>query len=504
MNKAFSVDGIFGDHMVLQRDRPIRVSGTAPHGMSVTVTLGEGVRSGMCVAGKGGDWLVELAPLGAGGPFTLRVSSAEFACEFRDILIGDVWFCSGQSNMEYPLCGNVDWHHLPEGEQIAAAAHDDRLRLLLVPHAVSPESVCRENTYSPQWRVATSRDAVACFSAVGYLFGQELRRRLDGDIPIGLIDSSWGGTRIEPWISRAGFEAAGLAKSLSRLDGALSQLDADDVDSEKIGIRPMPDDDWRTNLFGCQTPTTLYNAMVAPSTRMNIRGAIWYQGCSNAGEWDKYGALQSALIEDWRRAWRDPGMPVFITQLAGYWTHNPGNRGDEDFWKSQKPSDTIGFAPIREVQQAFLDYPGSGVACAIDVGDAYDIHPRFKGPVAERLAHEAMRVAYGEKTALPGPRAVGAARTGDGAIRVEIADAGRGLGVEGGATGPHTAALKFADGSAEWADASVGEDGKSLVVRSPRAAEAVEVQYAFSAFAPGPFVHRDDDGLPLFPFRLKI
>lgn len=680
MSSAFSVDNIFGDHMVLQRGRPIRISGSAPRGMTVKASLGDGMRSGICEAGEDGRWAIEMEPLPAGGPFALVVSTMHSRMVFTDILVGDVWFCSGQSNMEYPLCGPDEFFHLPEGKEVAGRARDDRLRLLSVPNSVSPEVACTDNVASPAWRAATSRENVESFSAVAYLFGRRLRESLPGDVPVGLIDSSWGGTRIEPWIPRKGLEASGQADALRQLDaiiaayeesaseqrpdggecyggpyrewiegrfrkyapdvtaramaewrlpeddsqewgdvelaripdsirepgaywmrcrfkfpagmkGARAVFHADSVDDSDIafldGVKigetspftfnywmlprdyafPVPDDGegvhtiavrlenhyctgtftghisilgddgtlvdlaalpWQTRTefivdperigvrpdigiaggrmayYSQQTPSTLFNAMVAPATAMNIRGAVWYQGCNNASEWRAYGGLQEALITSWRSAWRDPGMPFVLTQLSGFWQHTPQCRGDEGFWREQSPGDTVGFAPMREVQQRFLDFPNTGVACTIDVGDAFDIHPPRKGPVAERLAHEAMRLAYGVASSLPGPRGTSARVIGNSSIEVAVEDTGDGLRVDGGAIGPHLAAVKYRDGATVWCDAAIGEDGRSLVFAADRAGDVREVQYAFSAYAPGPFVLRKGDGLPLFPFSLFV
>lgn len=680
MNASFKIDNVFGDNMVLQRGRPIRISGTAEKGQYVTLVLGNGLRADSIQADSSGTWVCEFEPLEAGGPYDLTISTDTCSTVLRNILIGDVWFCSGQSNMEYPLCGTDPFYHLPEGDALAAAADDPMLRLLSVPNCVSPIHIRDDFSFSPQWKPADTRDAVAPFSAVAYLFGRKLRERFP-DVPIGLINSCWGGSMIEPWISRRAFEKAGLPKYLADIDSRIAKYEAmlrentvadqencyggpfrewienrfrktapeltalaiakwrlpddaspewkpmglkdiawfiadvgaywirckfkfppgfrgktaqvhvdriDDCDTAfldgaeigrtspfkknywilprdydflipddgeavhtlafrienhfcngtfrgnvgivgesgiqlsleglqwegrvefkpdlgKIGVRPAPEPDTREAFFSMQNPTTLFNAKVAPATKMNIKGAIWYQGCSNGANWEEYGALQKAMIDCWREEWRDPAMPVAITQLAGFVAHTPTTRKSDDFWKNEKPGDTIGYAPIREVQQEFLDYPFTGVATAIDEGDAFDIHPKRKEPVAQRLFHEAMRIAYGDVAALPGPRAVAAAPAADGsAVEVSFRDAGSGLRVDGGTPGPHLVAFKFADGSSDWASATLSDDGKRMCIPTGGRRDIVEVQYAFSAFAPGPFVKRKDDGLPLFPFRLPV
>lgn len=674
MNAAFSVHNIFGDHMVLQRGRPIRISGVANRGACVRGTLAN--RSAAAVTDRDGKWVLEFAPMEAGGPYDLTVGTDHWSRTYHDILVGDVWFCSGQSNMEFPVWGENPFFRLMDGEHVAAEANDNQLRLLHVPRAVSPDAECEENPYSPEWRAACGREAVANFSAVAYLFGQELRRRLGNGVPIGLIGSSWGGTYIEAWTPLAALEEAGLSDTLSeyrtcmdagrqaggmagddgfgegayrewivgkfrktapertaealaewpmpgnesaewtQCDGApakylskvgaywlrcrvalppvaaghgarlhVDSIDDSDIawmDGERIGftepfhdnywleprdydftVRDMPgsvhtvvvrvenhynvgtfgggiaitlDDGMVVSLealgwevrtefladvgkigfrpdpklpaaFKYGTPhmtTTLYNAMARPATEMNIKGVIWYQGCNNSASWRQYAPLQKALIDGWRKAWRDPEMPFVITQLAGYWQHAPEARGPEDFWRAQRPDDTIGFASIREVQQSFLDYKWTGVACTIDIGDAYDIHPARKRPLAKRLAHEAMRVAYGDVAAPPGPRGAKAEVSGEDTITIYFRDVVQGLHVDGGRLGEHLVSVKYRNGESNWADAALSDDGLSMSVRAPGAGDVAEVSYAWSAYAPGPFAVRKDDGIPLFPFRLPL
>ena len=674
MNSSFSVHNVFGDHMVLQRSRPIRISGVAYPGVVVNGTLAN--RHAVAVADAGGKWVLEFAPMEAGGPYELTLGTDHWNRTYRDIMIGDVWFCSGQSNMEFPVWGDDRFFRLPDGDKVAAAADDNLLRLFHVPRAVSPDAECDENPFSPQWCAADEREAVAPFSAVAYLFGQELRRRLGAGVPVGLIDSSWGGTRIEAWTPLSALEEACIAETLadyrecvtaSREDkrkadedtfggelykewilgkfrktdpartaealaewakpgnespewrvcerppiayladvgaywlrcrvafppgvagqGAVLHIDNIDdsdiawIDGERMGAtEPFHDNYWseprdyhftvrevpgnihviairienhfnvgtfrgrmgiafdggafisledaawdvRTEFiapldkigtrpdpgmdaafkFGTQhMATTLYNAMVRPSTEMNIKGAIWYQGCNNAFAWDKYGALQKTLIDGWRKAWRDTSMPFVITQLAGYMTHTPEARHADAEFDTPLPLEATGFAHIRAVQQELLDYPMTGVACTFDAGDAWDIHPPDKRTVALRLAHEAMRLAYGDASAAPGPRALSARRV-DGSIDVGISDCGEGLVIDdGGPVGPRLFGLVGEDGKTAWTTASI-IDGLAIRVDVPDGFDQVaEVLYCYSAFALGPYIRRKGDGLPLFPFRLRI
>ena len=680
---SFSVRGCYGDHMVLQRDRPVRICGTASPGTEV-----RGRFRGASVAveaGPDGEWTLEFPAGSAGGPFEL-VLDARTAVVFRDVMVGEVWFCSGQSNMEYPVWNAGRFWGLPDGEAVAADG-DAGIRFFHAGRGVAPDGPCDEPAGRGGWRRGDNPEALKPFSAVAWFFGRELRRRLGPDVPIGLVGAYWGGTAIQPWISERTFEDNGETRELASiaqaralrdeigfperraersrrvretfdawlrdkyfgpfaersaaalatwaspdlppeeaarwtrcamgegggmlkvgvtwhrrefelpeawagrevvvkiktlddcdetfLDGAeigrtgvdvpkywslervyratlpataggrhvlairhqnhfqrgrfagpvtIALSDDDEstvsldggewaervefhVDPAFAGVRPPPPgaaEDLRTSQ---QTPSTLFNAMVAPFTSMPMRGAIWYQGCSNAGEPEKYRDFQREIVEDWRRAWNDPDFVFVGTQLAAFHAHRPDNRLPDDFWKSDAPGQTPGYAPIRDSQTVLFDIPGCGLACAIDLGDPFDIHPSRKREVGERLASEAMRLAYADASALPGPRGATATAEGNGLVRVEVSDAASGLELRGvpGPVGPerHLFALFREDGTGEWAEARLAGDG-ALEVSAPGVPRPVRVEYAWSAFPPDPCVYRSSDGLPLFPFRLDV
>lgn len=665
---SFNVNDVFGDGMVLQRGKSVRVAGTGALGTTVTCEFRGAKVSG--IVGEKGRWVIELPAGDAGGPFELKVSSSTGARRiFSDILVGEVWFCSGQSNMELPVWGNSKYFRLRDGDKTAAAANDPDLRLLHISRDYSADGPCDDLPLSPKWTKGNDVKAVEKFSAVGYLFGKELRARLK--VPVGLICGSWGGTPIEPWIPRSGFTSAGyneivkdvdlFAKCMRRtaagdkdaikgmtldwienkfmksnpevtkealanwakpgidaskwtkcvepftryiiengvqwfrtefkvpeswvgrkvmvyisqiddtedtyldgervgfsdiftpnfwiaprkyttvlkptangvhvlavrhhnqysmggfgkpvwlqLEGTDEKIDLSDhtkwmtrrefkADLAKIGVRPS------SFLCAQVLPSVLFNAMVSPATAMNIGGVIWYQGCSNSdkpGGPQAYSKLQKTQIDSWRKAWRDSELPFLITQLAGFSKFTPSERLADDYWKKLKPNDELGFAPLREAQEILLDYPRTGVACTIDIGDHSDIHPNNKYDVAKRLAHEAMRIAFGDAGALPGPRFGSAVREG-AAVRVKIRNAGDGLVAEGGKIGEHLFALVDASGATEWADAELMADG-SIIVRAKGVANPVEVRYAYNGWQPGPNLYRKGDHLPVFPFRAKV
>ena len=222
-SSAFSIHNCYGDHMVLQRDRPVRISGTAAPGADISGKFRDA--NAFATADADGNWTLEFPAGGAGGPFDMVVS-AKSSVTFRDVMVGEVWLCSGQSNMEYPVWSSANFWGLPDGEAVAADG-DAGIRLFHTPRAVAPDSPCDEPPGRPVWRLGNDPAAVKPFSAVAWFFGRELRRRLGPDMPIGLVESAWGGTLIQPWISEATFAAAGEDAVLDAIAAAKAALGTD-------------------------------------------------------------------------------------------------------------------------------------------------------------------------------------------------------------------------------------------------------------------------------------
>ena len=348
----------FSDHAVLQRDADCTVWGTADPMANVTVELGghEAVTS----ADANGRWSVTLPPSPAGGPHTLAVTASGThgdaipeSTTRTDILFGDVWIASGQSNMEWPLAATTP------GEEFIAGAIDEQLRLLTLPRqtAAEPQTEAESSGWSP-----TTPEAARNFSAVAYHFGVVLREH-EG-IPIGLISTNWGGTRCEAWTPQPVVEVGGYEGILKR--------------------------DQEQGAADHRSSGSLYNAMIHPLTPLAVSGAIWYQGESNAGRAEQYRTLFPAMIESWRDAFGQPDMPFYFVQLANF-----KQRVDEP-----QESD---WAELREAQSMTTTLPNTGMACIIDIGEANDIHPRNKHDVGRRLAHLALRDVYGAGIVAEGP-----------------------------------------------------------------------------------------------------
>ncbi len=483
-NAALWMPQVFGDHMVLQQNQRIPVWGTASPGEQVRVSLGSKVERTR--AGDDGRWLVQLRAIAAGGPYTMTVTASGETKTFSDVLVGEVWVCSGQSNMQWPISLSRD----PEKE--IAEANYPRLRLFYVERktAGTPQNDC-----NAKW-THTTPETAAEFSAVAYFFGRELHTRQG--VPVGLIHTSWGGTPAEAWMSRPALDAdRKFAPILVRSDETSRAYSAARADWEKAhaawgrerdkavaeGRQPaeepkapaVPEDQYR--------PTFLYNAMIAPLAPYGIRGAIWYQGESNAGRAYQYRQLFPAMILNWRDTWGQGAFPFVFVQLA-------------NFRDRQAEPVESEWAELREAQLMTLSLPNTGMAVAIDIGDAADIHPKNKQDVGQRLWYAAERVAYGNKaTAETGPL-YDSVTYGGGQARVRFANARLGLKTMNNAP-VKGFAIAGADYKFVWADARI--DGDTVVVSSPAVARPVAVRYGW-ADNPECTLY-NGAGLPASPFR---
>lgn len=451
---------LFSDGAVLQRGAPIRIFGRAEPGERVVVRLGpngEALRAGEGVADRAGRFEVELEACEQAGPLELRVGD-----QVREVRLGEVWICSGQSNMEWPLA----WAGEPERE--IAAAELPGLWLFKVPRNVADEpwdeladGTDIEGRELPLagWR-ACSPETARMFSAVGYHFGRELRAALGEGVPVGLIHCAFGGTAAEAWTT-----------------------------PERLAGDPALADSRARELEGPNAHSVLWNAMVAPLARLSIAGVIWYQGEANVGVAEQYRELFPAMIESWREGFGLPELPFLFVQLAAF------------LERRVEPTESA-WAELREAQAMALALPHTGLACAIDIGDAVDIHPKNKREVGRRLALVALRELYGGEREAEGPRFAGLERerghAGEGwAVRVRF-DHAQGLRTTEGADGVVRGfALAGEDGRYFWAEARI--DRESVVLSSPRVPRPLHVRYAW---ADNPAATLQNSvGLPAVPFR---
>ena len=393
----------------------------------------------------------------------------------HDVLVGDVWLASGQSNMEFPLQGTGNWKTgVYNAATEVSAANFPQVRLFQVHQKVAFSPA--PDVDADGW-VAATPATVGNFSAVAYLFGRELHQRYR--IPIGMIEADWGGTVAEAWMSEAGLKAFPEFResidTVIRANEATTAADLSQLPQPSAGSKRLNDP---------SRPTVLFNSMIAPLTHFRLKGVIWYQGEANAMD-DRaaqYRRLFPALIEDWRSQWTYP-VPFLFVQLAGY--------GHNEVEPAQYP-----WADLREAQSLALALPATGMATAIDIGDENDIHPKDKQDVAHRLALAAAKVVYGDTVVDSGPT-YQSMRIEGNHIRIQFSHIGSGLWIKdkyGYCRGFEIAA---GDGQFRWAQAQ--KEGDEVVVFNNTVSQPVAVRYDWSNTPDGNVYNQE--GLPTPPFR---
>ncbi|MBS2211302.1 sialate O-acetylesterase [Carboxylicivirga mesophila] len=608
---------VFSDNMVLQRNLHVNVWGSAEPGEKVMLSFnGQKLRA---KADKTGEWQVVLEPMKAGGPFIMIIKGKN-ELVLKNILIGDVWVCSGQSNMQWPVSKSIN------AEEEIKAANYPSIRLFDVPRSVSNVPV--DSIPNAKWKEC-SPEMIKNFSAVGYYFGRDLQKEID--LPIGLIHTSWGGTCAETWTSRAfitklpkyeefgeridnydvntvaqkyeddlkkalgGFpeKEVGMAEQwmkpdtdrsewlsmtlptlwenagYNRLNGrvwfsfdcSLTELELDSIaqlhlgqihDSDiiwvngvKVGgmnwaneverVYPVPvqllktgqnnitvrvedkyykggfaskadkmffqlgekkiplSGDWQFkvdtvipdfNPFPNDAPSLLYNAMIHPLIPYGIKGVIWYQGESNTPRAKEYALTFPNMINNWRADWQQGDFPFLFVQLANY-------------QQAQKMAKDDAWAELRESQTKTLGVKNTGMAVAIDIGEAHDIHPKNKQDVGHRLMLSALNVAYAKDVVYSGPLFKSMQIDGDKAI-ISFDHVGSGLLVKSKHGYVNEFEMAGEDKQFHWAQAQI--EGNKVIVWSDNVDQPVAVRFAWSR-NPSKFNLYNKEGLPASPFR---
>jgi sialate O-acetylesterase len=427
----------FGDHMVLQRERAVCVWGEGEPNTPIKVSVATQVAS--ATVSPDGGWQVRLEPLPAGGPYRLTVSSGNRSIALANVLFGDVWLCSGQSNMQMPV------KQCAAAEQEATLAEHPNLRLCSVAKNANAKP---QSSADIKWRPCTPESARE-FSAIGYFFACELLKdRKLADLPIGVIDSSFGGTTCEGWIPQT----------------ALSNFSSNELHDSMFGIKPA----------------ALYNAMIAPLGHSSLKGVLWYQGESNSAHPGTYPQLFSTLAAEWRKQFEDLELPFFVVQLPEYVRLWEGY-----YWPWE-----------REAQaQAVLAVPHSALVLAINTTDGFDLHPKQKLEIGRRIALRVRHDVYRKDIVACGPVFQDAKVEGS-AIRVRFDTGGDGLafGSPGGFQG---FALAGDDGSYHFAHAKI--DGDTVVLQCDEVPVPKTVRYAWAAVPNATLNNKS--GLPAAPFR---
>jgi len=472
---------LLSDHAVLQREDPIHIWGWSAAMEKVQVEFHSQKRS--TVANQHGEWELWLAPESAGGPFTLRVTGESGTpIVYNDMLVGDVWLASGQSNMEMPLKGFNPGTLVKNGAAEISAANLPQVRLLLVKKKTSNFPV---DDISGNWTLCTP-DTAPDFSAVGYFFGRELQQK--EHVPIGVIDSTWGGTPVEAWTSMDALTAdanlmpvfvtwSHLADEQTEVPAMLAEEKLEDAAAERAH-QPKPQHPW--HLFSeAWGPDQLYNGMIAPLTRYGIKGVIWYQGETNTppSRAPLYNRLFSTMIADWRSDWKQGDFPFLFVQISSY----------------RVPIDTWGV--VRDQQRRTLSVANTAMAVTIDVGDPDNIHPADKETVGARLAlaAEAMVYAPGKGLEYSGPLYRRVTREGSG-LRVYFDHAGSELHVRG----DKLLGFEIAGKDHSFMPASAIIEGKTVLVSSPEVPDPVSVRYGWQNLTDGNLYNTS--GLPASTF----
>lgn len=475
---------LFCDNAVLQRGKPVPVWGTAGAGEKVEVRFGDDKK--VAVADEGGRWKVELDPMEACADPKPLVVSGQNQVTCADVLVGEVWLCSGQSNMVVPVAASLD----PEAE--IAAANYPALRYFGVAKTVAETP---QESVPGKWESCTPRSA-GRFAAAAYYFGREIHRELG--VPVGLIVSSVGATPIEAWMSAdslAGTPFAGnvasrwktqLAEYPSKLaehEVALAKWRENNKNPGE-GVRPKKNRPpvAPSGPGGNDTPSGLYNGMIHPLIPYALRGITWYQGESNVDRPEEYRVLFPVLIARWREAFQQGNLPFYFVQLANFI-----RKGDtsEMMW-----------AFLRDAQAAVLALPATGMATAIDIGDPDDIHPKNKQEVGRRLALLAFARTYGKSIESSGPVLKEAVREGS-RIRMRFDHAG-GLVLRDATPG----AFEVSSDGGQFSPATAEVVGDEVWVSSPGVSTPVEVRYAWRNNPSAPLAN--GAGLPAPPFRATV
>lgn len=442
---------VFSDGMVLQRDQKVPVWGWAEPGVEVTVLFSGQAQTGR--ADAAGKFMVRLKKMKASAESqVLKVKTGDESIEVKNVLVGEVWLCSGQSNMYWPVSKAQDF------EKEKVSADYPQIRMFLQDLKASKEL---EQDCPGSWRVCTP-ERVGAFSATAYFFGRELHKELD--VPVGLIRTCWGGSRIEAWMPMPLVEKRPAAMEHKARE-----------DRKPKGGSPQ------------HYPANLYNAMLNPLVPYGIRGAIWYQGESNAKSLKEavaYRGLLESMVQQWRKDW-DAAFPFYFVQLPNFKA------------AQTKPVEDTAWAFIRDAfMQVHKTVPDTGMAIAIDVGEARNIHPKNKQAAGYRLAQQALANTYGEKVVPGGP--VYRSWINDGkTITITFDDVGSGLVAQGGEPLKRFA---IAGEDKQFVEAQAVIVGNTVVVSSDKVANPAAVRYAWADNPTGCNLF-NKEGFPASPFR---
>ena len=463
---------VFGDHMVLQQGQKNKVWGLAEAGEAVTVAING--QNQTATAAADGTWHVFIDPVPVGGPYALTVKGKN-EIKFSDVLVGEVWVCSGQSNMQWSVNNSND----PDIEKLAAKY--PKIRMINFPQVGTQEVKWSHD--DRKWMVCTP-DTVGGFSAVGYFFARQLHQTLG--VPVGMINNAWGGSACEAWIRRDVLNSDPLYKPLmdrwTQMESKYAELVAkgnDLNDEQKKQLQGL-----QNQMGGNSRPANIYSGVLKSHIGYGIKGAIWYQGESNAGRAYQYRDLFPLMIKNWRDDWGQGDFSFYWAQLA-------------DFQNEQPQPVESAWAELREAQTMTMSkLPKTGEAVIIDIGEGKDIHPKNKVDVGRRLARWALAKDYGVAIPYHSPQYKSHAKADNKIVLTfDHVDGGwRPFDVKE----PRGFAIAGEDKKFVWATANLLKDN-TIEVYSDQVTNPVAVRYGW---ADNPVVNLfDGAGLPLTPFR---
>jgi sialate O-acetylesterase len=470
----------FTDHMVLQREMPVPVWGWADAGEQVTVSFAGQKKS--TAAGADGKWRLDLAALTASAESREFTVSGKNQITLKDVLVGEVWLGSGQSNMDFVVSKKLQYFAgVDNEEQEIAAANHPLIRMFT---GKSAKANSPQETVGGQWLVC-SPETVPGFSAVGYFFARELQKELK--VPVGIVTLAFGASCAQAWVRRD-----------VMLDDPAFKAVLDRFDEQVKNYKPAPEEEmaqWREASAKAKAagqraprrpspdpvqdqhnPTVMYNGMIAPVIPYAIRGVLWYQGESITAPRELFPRWNELLISDWRKLWGRE-LPFYFVQLAAL---------DNN---SNSPQ-------VREWQAEALKLPHTGMVVTLDVGDKKDVHPHNKAPVGDRLSRIALANVYGRKIEFSGPR-FESLTTGENSVTLKFSHAA-GLVAKGGTPGGFE--IAGADGKFEPAIATI--DGDRIALTSPAVPQPVAARYAWANYPEAANLF-NAAGLPAAPFRTR-
>jgi sialate O-acetylesterase len=469
---------IISDHMILQQQSKAALWGWAQPGEKITVKTGWSPNAITTVADANGKWMVYVPTAKAGGPYTINFSGSN-SIEVKDVLLGEVWLASGQSNMEFFIgkTSSSSYTSVINHDEVMKDAEHPEIRTIDVPNKVADEPL---TDFKGAWKLCSSK-TIDSFSAVAYFFAREINKATG--YPVGIVNATWGGTPAESWtkkevlqsdpdlnaiLTRYQQQLAVFPEENEKYKTALNKWRADT--SKKKGSAPAAPMGPTHN----KSPYKLYNGMIVPIEPYTIKGVIWYQGESNAERAFQYRKLFPAMIANWRSDWKNPKLPFYFVQISPHRSQN---------------------AEIRDAQLYVLHtVPYTGMAVTTDNGDSLDIHPRNKELVGKRLSLWALKNEYGKKDIVTSGPLYKSMKVEGSRIRIRF-DSDKGLMAKDGDLKEFT--IAGADGVFVPANAKI--DGTTVVVWSDSVKDPKAVRFAWKD-VPHPNLY-NGAGLPASPFR---